>query len=238
MNNTLKKLLELQVIDADLIQLKHKLDCIPEELRREQHEYESSVNKAHSGAVRHKEMEATQMHLQLEIDSAIERVKELKGKQAQVKKNQEYQALTHEIKQAEINLEKQKHALVQKKEDSKENDEQMEALQQKIETDKEALLSKARDARKPLQEFQTKLNRCKKIRQELTRDIKPDALELYARLMKTRAPRAVVTANGNVCSGCNINLPPQVVGDIMKADRLVICENCARILYIAEDAGE
>jgi len=238
MNNILKKLIELQVIDADLIQLMHKLERIPEELRREQHEYESSVNKAHSGIVRNKEMKAEQMRMQLEIDSAKERVKELKGKQALVKKNQEYQALTHEIKQAEINLDKLKHSLVQKVEDAKEFGEKIETLQQNIVTDKEALLSKARDARKPLQEIQVKINRYKKIRHELAKDIKPDVLELYARLMKTRAPNVVVAANNNVCAGCNINLPPQVVGDIMKADRLVICENCARILYIAEDAGE
>jgi predicted nucleic acid-binding Zn-ribbon protein len=238
MNEVLKKLLELQAIDADLIRLKQELERIPEELRREQHEFESSVNEAHTGKLHRKEMEAECMQLQVEIDSALERVKQLKGKQAQVKKNQEYQALTHEIKQAEINLDKQKQALVQRREDLKEFDERHKALEERIVQDREALLKKAQEAKKPLKEIQGKIHRYVKIRNELAQDIRPDALELYTRLMKTRAPNAVVKANNNVCSGCNINLPPQVVGDIMKADRLVICENCARILYIVEDTGE
>ena len=38
----------------------------------------------------------------------------------------------------------------------------------------------------------------------------------------------------DACGGCNMNLPPQVINEIMMKKNLIFCESCARILYIEE----
>ncbi|MDD5756941.1 MAG: C4-type zinc ribbon domain-containing protein [bacterium] len=35
----------------------------------------------------------------------------------------------------------------------------------------------------------------------------------------------------NSCGGCHMTLPPQVVNEVRKLDRLVLCESCSRILF-------
>ena len=235
MNQQLKKLLKLQEIDADLISLKQQLEEIPGQLRSDQRDYESSVNKLHKHRQHRKELEVERMELQLDIESTQERIGKLKQKQAQVKKNVEYQALTNEISQAQQSMTRHTAALEKKDAAIQDYKDRLDHQADAVKEEKDTLLKKAEEAKKPLKEIQDKMHRYYKIRQQLAQEVRPDVLELYNRLMKTRAPVAVVPANNNVCAGCHINLPPQVVGDIMKADRLVICENCARILYISDE---
>ncbi len=238
MKQELEKLLKLQEIDADLISLKQQLEEVPNQLRSDQHEYEASVNSLHDHQQRRKELEVERMELQLDIESVQARIDSLKQKQAQVKKNAEYQALTNEITQAQQNLSKSTLSLEQKTLAIQEFNGQFSHQQAAVEEEKKELLKKARDAKKPLKEIQDKIHRYYKIRNQMVKEIRPDVVELYSRLMKTRAPHAIVPANSNVCDGCHINLPPQVMGDILKGDHLVICENCARILYIADEPGQ
>jgi len=39
-----------------------------------------------------------------------------------------------------------------------------------------------------------------------------------------------------VCSGCNVNLPPQMYNEIQRFDRIRFCPNCQRIVYWREQA--
>ena len=111
MTETLKKLIELQAIDAELFTLSHQINDIPKALRKEQTGYEKAVNDLHKEAQSRKELEEQAKKLTIDLESATEHMKQLKGKQGQIRKNVEYQALTQEIKMAEESDKKHKVAL-------------------------------------------------------------------------------------------------------------------------------
>ena len=76
------------------------------------------------------------------------------------------------------------------------------------------------------------------LRKELVKQINPKYISQYNNLYEKRAPNIIVSANNNICGGCNISIPVQVVADILnlkEEDDLIICENCGRILYVAEN---
>ena len=60
------------------------------------------------------------------------------------------------------------------------------------------------------------------------------ALAKYDRIIKSKDGLAVVPVAGGSCQGCFRLLPSQVIHEIRMKKDLVICENCARILYIEE----
>ena len=68
-------------------------------------------------------------------------------------------------------------------------------------------------------------------RKEHLPGVEPKLLSTYERILKSRMGLALVPVRNNACSGCNMELPPQMVNEIHMQDKLIVCESCARILY-------
>ncbi|NLF40310.1 hypothetical protein GX586_12760 [bacterium] len=232
MNDTITKLLHLQEVDAETYRLQQQRSDIPKQLRAAQAAYQLSVQQLEDEQAKRTQLVVESHRQQLEVDSAEERIKALQRKQSEVRKNQEYQALSQEIRVAELHRTKLQTALQDQKSLIESLDGLVAGLQKNAEEQKRTLLQQAMDAKKQLEEIQRQVSAKRALRRSAMQGIDAAALQTYERLMKCRAPYALVTANRNVCSGCNINLPPQVIADITKGDRLVICENCSRILYL------
>lgn len=62
-----------------------------------------------------------------------------------------------------------------------------------------------------------------------------DVMKHYEHLRKRKAGGvAVAPVLRNICGGCRITLPPQVIVEVVKASSLQTCEACLRILYMPE----
>ncbi len=225
-------------MDADLLMLRQEEKKIPQDLKKEQMLFQDASVELQTEEEAHKEMQASHERIKLEIAAKEEDIKSLEAKQSQVKKNQEYQALTHEISVAteardkhEKKLEEHAVALVHSKE-------KVEERKEELDKQKSELLAELAEAKKKLLEIKQKKARYREIRKEYAKEIPQNVLNKYERIFKTRAPLAIAPANNNVCGGCHINLPAQVVGDIMKGDNLITCECCSRILYLADSSEE
>lgn len=100
--------------------------------------------------------------------------------------------------------------------------------------DLEAMIDEAEDpsSRKKLEALGfpvTGLDRLRQAREELERQIAPQLLGRYRRLVE-RAGRAVVPVIGNSCTGCFSAVPPSYVSST-HARQVLHCETCGRILY-------
>jgi len=67
-------------------------------------------------------------------------------------------------------------------------------------------------------------------REELARQISPEALSLYEQIRTTKE-QAVAKVEGGRCQGCHITLPT-TQWQKAKAGNLVQCDSCNRILYV------
>lgn len=241
MNNMLKKLIELQDIDSDIIELQRDKNDIIDKLRKEQTEYEETADKHHKERKNIKLMEVEKKRLELEIEAVDESIKHLEDNQKLVKKNDAYQALSKEITAANENKEKKETDLLQHIEEANNIESGIEEKKQQVEATKNELLKSADEAKTKLLEIQSRLHKHKLSRTVVAKDINDEYLNNYLKLFKKRAPKILVKANNNMCSGCHIGLPVQVVADIMNlkvGDKLITCENCGRILYIEEAVKE
>jgi predicted nucleic acid-binding Zn-ribbon protein len=235
MKETLTKLLELQALDTQILELQQQVAQIPQQLQKERESFDKAVGELATEKQLREAMQKECHDKEVDVASADDAIKDLQSKQSQVKRNQEYQALSHEIKQAEERRDRTQAALEQQRVSMTDATSRVSEKQGEVESQKDELLGRAKQAKKEVEDLATTIKRCRTQREALTAEIEPEVLGLYDKLHKTRAPHVLVPANRNVCAGCHINLPAQVVADIMKLDRLVVCENCARILYIADE---
>ena len=58
-------------------------------------------------------------------------------------------------------------------------------------------------------------------------------VRLFAETAATRRGVAVSEVRDGHCSTCQVRLRPQLIMEIRRGDRVVPCESCKRILYIA-----
>jgi predicted nucleic acid-binding Zn-ribbon protein len=68
-------------------------------------------------------------------------------------------------------------------------------------------------------------------REKLLPMVEEKWLDLYQRLSVINKGQAVAAVRGDLCLGCRISLPTNLVSQIITNERLQTCPNCGRILY-------
>jgi hypothetical protein len=62
----------------------------------------------------------------------------------------------------------------------------------------------------------------------------PELLSRYEALLASRDGQALAELEGRICQGCFITVPPNVFVRLSRAQDLVQCPSCDRILYLRE----
>jgi len=94
---------------------------------------------------------------------------------------------------------------------------------------------RALEARKS--ENEAKLAAEKAKREAFVAAVPLELLAHYDNVRRRRGGVAVARLNGNTCSVCRMNQPPQALVNIAKGNTVISCESCQRILFVAEAAS-
>ena len=71
-------------------------------------------------------------------------------------------------------------------------------------------------------------------REQVFTTVPPQLASVYDRMaQRSRDGIAVAEVVNGSCSACNMSLRPQMNVEVKRGDKIITCENCARILYIA-----
>jgi len=56
-------------------------------------------------------------------------------------------------------------------------------------------------------------------------------LERYTKLKSSRKDQALAAIKGGMCSGCRLQIPPQLIAEVKRSQDLHTCPYCHRMLY-------
>jgi predicted nucleic acid-binding Zn-ribbon protein len=82
-------------------------------------------------------------------------------------------------------------------------------------------------------ELTDRLNETLKSIHEVEAGLPEDVRALYDRLVSAKGDSAMSSVQGRTCSACYTEITAQNQNDLVQ-ERLVLCKNCGRILYIPE----
>lgn len=231
-----KGLLKLQERDLEKRQTEAILKQIPEDIRHVEAKMSAlkEEDKKRLEALQHMEVERKRMDNELKAEE--EKIVKFKTQQMDVKKNEEYDALNMQIagstrrvgglEDEELNL------LMAIDEQRKKNMVESEQTKNAIQ-DLEKRIQSLKGQVKGLEEKLLELREvCEKVRLEI-----PAALlskyDQVARQLK-KGP-FVVVLEGHRCTGCHLTVSNEVVSAVKKcAEVIPQCDNCSRILYLAD----
>jgi len=225
------QLVELQAVDTQLQDLNELLGDLPKKVDNLRQEEESLINAVDKGNNRLKEIELSLNKAEHHMAEIKQKIDKLKDQLSLVTSNKQYDALTQEIeylKQAmneaeleDLELEEEKETL---QKDLQEKEENLESLSEDLRTRRgrlENLMAESADKKSELE----------KELEEKSIHIDSSVLGRYVRIRDARDGLAVVTIDGNSCSGCGFVVPPQTVSVIRKKTLLYNCDVCSRFLY-------
>lgn len=226
-----EQLLILQNHDQKLRRLDRELRQIPTEIHTLENKLRQAGEAAHSVKNRIQEAEVQRNKLDVEVRAKQDAINKFKSQQQQTRKNEEYQALSHEIArfQKDITALEDRELEIMMAIDSLKSE--MAAAEHVLSQEKGAIDGEidSLNKKKSALEEQRQLTTAK--RDEAASSVDPSLLGMYDRLLKNKGDAVVVPAEHDTCMGCHMRLTTQTTVRVRSANGIVQCENCGRILY-------
>lgn len=224
-----QRLAELQACDDELWACEQEHRGLPARrtgLQAERAAAEAAAAQARE-ALQQAETEQRRVESELQDQEALRT--RLEGQQFQVKTNDAYTALLHEIEAAQRTISECETRLL---EGMDEIESARAAFASAEAAGREAAAradveAQAIDARE--KQLDAELTRLRAARVRVVADSDPKLIEQYERIATRRRP-AVVRVRGTLCLGCRVDIPPQQCIEIQRAERVISCGSCQRIL--------
>lgn len=230
----IRDLLILQDRDRRLLTLRKDLKKLPQDEERAKGKLagdKAAEKKAHDDLLA---IELKVKKIELDAETRRTTIKRLKHQQFETKKNDEFQALGHEIIRYEKDLDdfetKELEAM-----------EEVDSYRKKL-TDAEAAL---KNTQKLVDEdlvliaqrkitIEARIAELAEERASLVTAVSEDILPLYERLMKTKDGLAIASLHEGKCTGCHMKVIASTAIAVQGGKAVTQCENCGRILSIDE----
>lgn len=236
MDPVLQSLIRYQDLCLELGRLTARLDRFPDAVKAIESELAAAVAalEAARGAVSDHQKE--RRRLESDLQDLETRLSKYNDQLMQVKTNEEYKAMQHEIAavKEKIGAVEEKILLLMEESDTGERrvNEERARLEQKrreAETRKEAVRHEQR-------QVQEETARVAAAQEAARGGLAPEVLDLFNRIAQNRNGIALARARDERCQECNVRLRPQVFQEIKKNDRIIQCDSCRRILYYIAEA--
>ncbi|MFA6564036.1 MAG: C4-type zinc ribbon domain-containing protein [Verrucomicrobiia bacterium] len=231
MSPEIEKLLVIQDRDKRLIQLEHQLARIPVERAEIEERAKSATSRLEDLKTKSKLTESERKQLENDVGSKRTQIDKWRSQQVQTKKNEEYQALAHEVE----NAEKEIFKIEDKELDLMERSEKIAAeikAEQQVLADVNAQAQRQKETISARESaVKVEIEKLKAERAALSAGVDESSLRRYERIMAHRQDVAIVPLHHGNCGGCHLQMPPQVVHQAKRSEEMVTCEQCGRILY-------
>lgn len=227
----IQPLLILQERDRVVDQIKGVLDQLPREKARLESKGETARENVRVAKVRLHELESQRKAIEADLATLEQQEQRFRNQQLEVKKNEEYQALEHEIagvKEKAAALEEKEleilYAIDEARQALSDREAELSTVEKEIALDCAAL-----DERGKVHE--TDLLAAEKEADLARAKVPPVSLTVYQDLRPRHKLPIVVMMQEKRCLGCHLKVAGETEGKVRSGRELATCEHCGRILY-------
>jgi uncharacterized protein len=231
-SETLKKLVELQKTDSGLDELERAQKGFQKEIAALEANVAALKNRIQEEKKALEDLLKRRKTMEIETGTQENKITKYLGQQNEVKSNEQFTALKHEIEKSREEKGKSEEKVIEllfQEDDQK----------AKIQASTQELALAEKKAQEDQKDIQQKIADCDKAardkkaeRQKQLADIPPDFAEGYEKLRNNGKKIAMAEAQDDqTCSGCHMNISPQVLNEIRKEIGIQRC-TCGRYLYM------
>jgi len=165
------------------------------------------------------------------IKDAAEMVKKYEKQSEAVKNSREFEAINKEIEMQQLEGKLAEKHIRDANEELAEKSKQLEHANKQIAAKESVLNGKKGDLEKIIAETEKEEQHYDDLAAEARKGMDERLLYSYDRIRKSyRNGLAVVPVDRDACGGCYNAIPPQKQSEIKQRKKVMVCENCGRIL--------
>lgn len=252
----LSRLVQLQKVDIELLEIKHMKGDLPQIVETLQSVLDTLENELAIHTKRQKDIILEIARLEDQIQDDKQRLNKFQDQLYLVTSNKEYDALTSEIDNIKQNIDKSEYSILTiSEEDEKLKDLIKSKEISRAEKSKELKMRKDQ-LEKTNQRTSEAQNKLMKEREDILELIPPRYIREYDRIAKAKEGVVIVSIQqifeekvdkkGNIeyipgqvfCGGCNKIVPAQRAVEIRSGNQIIRCEFCGRMLYWDEQNSD
>ena len=236
MQPLLQHLLDLQNVDVRLNDVRARLAKFPKKIA----EVDARVAAAKADVDASKAAQLATIkdrkRYELDVEGWKEKVRKYKDQTSQIKTNEAYRALQHEVQMAEEEIAKAEDRLLEQMVASEEYDRRIKASEKTLKEvedvargERSRIDAEHTAADKDLAEMNSE-------RERAVAEIPENVLDHYDRIVKKHNGVALAEIRNEKCGACGMIIRPHVFQEMRRAgnEELFHCETCTRIIYYIE----
>lgn len=236
MSRPIEQLLALQEVDSAIRELTERITATPAAIAAVEARRKELEDGLLSRRQRLEEGRKVRRHLEGEVDSIRAKLSKYQGQLMEVKTNDAYRAMLHEIEgtRQEIAAREEKileHMLLADdlERELKAGEQELQGARPRLERERADLERQGREAEERRTELAAR-------REQIAAAIDARVRATYEKVARLRHGMAVAGARDELCLGCRVKLRPQVFQEVRNGSDLHQCDSCSRFLFYVESA--
>ncbi len=229
MASDVQHLSELQQFDREILRLKDEIAAFPKHIA--QIEQRLAGTKAHLETAKAsvKADDAAKRKFETAILDLQQKISKYRDQSLEVKTNDQYKALMHEIQFAEQDIRANEDKILDLMVNAEAREKDVRAAEAKLKAEMAEIEKEKAEARQRTAEDEKQLAEWNAKRDAARAGVSADLLRHYDRVLKFRGS-GLAEVRDQKCMGCQVMLRPQTYNEV-RSGQLVFCESCQRILF-------
>lgn len=232
MRNNLKSLYELQEIDLRIDGLDSEKGHLLSEAQALEAKLLEAREKIAARRAEAQALEADKAGLEANLATESENIARSESHLKEIKTQKEYQAVSKEISGAKKLISELEDQILQKINAMEEISADITKKEADLAQLEENISQQQGEVQARVESLESGITADVATREQTVKGLPGSVLKRYARLRDQRKGVAVVEAKDGNCMGCNMHLPPQLYNTLFRADDVITCPHCQRILVM------
>ena len=236
-NPDLKKLLELQKTDLERTALEAQVAKLPLDITALDEQLKEHLNIYERHKEQLAEYQKERRRLEGENQLVQEKISKHKNQLYELKSNEQYRTMTHEIEMEEAKISQGEDKILEKMEQAEQSEKLVRESEAALIQQKAQVGEQKKRLEADLDSARAQLQQLLEGRRGLAGSISPEVLASYQGVQKLRGVTAMAEARDGFCAACNVRLRPQVCNEIRTNRNIIHCESCQRILFFVDQTS-
>lgn len=226
----LQNLMELQVADKEIARLREDVAALPKRVAVIEEKLAATMAKLEKAKAAAKADEASRKKYESTIQDLQGKISKYRDQSLDVKTNEQYKALLHEIQFAEQEIRANEDKILDLMVNAEARDKDVKAAEAELKAETAEIEKEKNEARDRTAEDEKQLAEWNGKRDKLREGVSPDVLRRYERVLKFRGS-GLSEVRDQKCMACRVMLRPQTYNEVRTGTTVIECESCQRILY-------
>ena len=225
-----ENLLRLQEADKAIRRLQDEIAEFPKRVSAIEHKLADTKAQLEKAQAAVKADEATRRKYETSISDLRGKISKYRDQSLDVKTNDQYKALLHEIQFAEKDIAATEDKILELMLNADARDKEVKAAQAELKAETAEIEKEEEEARQRTAEDEKQLTEWRAKRDQMRAGVNEDLLRHYERVSKFRGS-GIAEVLDHKCMGCQVMLRPQTYNEVRTGQQTVVCDSCQRILF-------